>query len=188
MEKKDEYGIVLDFLEHGHPGGKSAPIAQIIGEKYLSLLEVVLRDNVRVSSGDRIYIGDGNREKAKYIKGRISFGELTGNSKSELDYVLKDLVDKNEDRFVDFFNEAQPVTPRMHSLELLPGVGKKHMWKIIDEREKEDFESFEDLDERVKLLPDPKKMIIERIEKELNQDVKRYIFTSPSEKEKRKRR
>ena len=179
MEKKDEYGIVLDFLEHGHASGKSLPLAQVIGEKHFNLLEVVLRKGKRASSGDRIYIGEGNRDIAKYIKGRISFDELTGNAKSELDYILEDLVEDNEERFVDFFNTSEPVTPRMHSLELLPGVGKKHMWKIIDEREKEDFKDFEDLEERVKLLPDPKKMIISRIEKELERDVKRYIFTSP---------
>jgi putative nucleotide binding protein len=33
----------------------------------------------------------------------------------------------------------------MHSLEILPGHGKKHMWEILDEREIEPFNSFDDL-------------------------------------------
>lgn len=181
---KDEYAIVLDFLENGHPGGKPQPLAQVIGEQHFNLLEVAIRDDVHPIVGDRIYIGDGDREKVKYVIGKISQDKLTANAKSEISYVLKKLVDKNKDKFVNFFNEATPLTPRMHSLELLPGIGKKHMWEIIEEREKEDFESFEELKERVKLLPDPEKMLAKRLDKELEGDVKHYLFISPPQEKK----
>ena len=65
----------------------------------------------------------------------------------------------------------------MHQLELLPGLGKKHMWEIIDERKFEPFKSFEDIKKRIKLMPDPKKIIINRILKEILGNEKHHIFT-----------
>ena len=74
---KDEWVIVLDFLPSGRPGrGKPEPIAQAIGEKYFSLLEIVPREGIELALGDRIYVGEGTREKIKYIKRSISLKEL----------------------------------------------------------------------------------------------------------------
>lgn len=187
---KDENAIVLDFLEHGRSGGKSEPLAQVIGTENFNLLEVVPREDVRLSSGDEVYIGSGDREDVRYIKGKITAAELTENAKSELDYVLEDLVEENEDKFVEFFNESAPLTPRQHSLELLPSVGKKHMWKIIDERDEGEFESFDDIDDRVDLLPDPRNLVQKRLRQELDGDEKHYLFIVPpkSEDDRRSRR
>ena len=44
---KDEYVIVLDFLPRGHSHSrKSEPIVQGIGDKFLSLLEVAMKDGI----------------------------------------------------------------------------------------------------------------------------------------------
>jgi putative nucleotide binding protein len=59
---------------------------------------------------------------------------------------------------------------------LLPGLGKKHMWEIVEQRKDKDFESFADIKKRVKLMPDPKKAIIKRILDELNGKEKHRIF------------
>lgn len=185
---KDEYGIVLDFLQHGRAASQSnEPVAQIIGTKHFNLLEVVPRDDVRLKAGEKVYIGDGDRDKVKYIKGKVTSAELTETAKSELDYVLEDLVEENEDEFVEFFNEASPVTPRQHALELLPSVGEKHMWEILDTREQGEFESFDDITERVELLPDPRKILVKRLKKELSGDEKHYLFTVPPKSEDRRR-
>ena len=64
---------------------------------------------------------------------------------------------------------------RMHQLELLPGVGKKHMWEIIEER-REPFTDFADLKSRVKLLPNPQAVILKRILKELQGGEKYSLF------------
>ncbi|MCD6403485.1 MAG: DUF655 domain-containing protein [Candidatus Aenigmarchaeota archaeon] len=176
---RDEYVIVLDFLPHGRPSDRRPePLAQVIGEKYFNLLEVVIKDGVKVKPGDRLYIGEGKREEVKYIKGRISYDELTGFAKTELENVLEKLVDTNEKRFVEFFNRAGPITTRMHSLELLPGIGKKHLWDIIKQRKKKPFESFEDIKARIEMLPDPKKIVIKRILMELKGEDKRRIFVA----------
>lgn len=181
MVAKDEYIIVLDFLPHGKSTDRKAePIAQAIGEKYFNLLEVVVKDDVAVKNGDKLYIGEGKREKVKYIKSRIRYSELTNFSKSELEHTIKSLLETDQGRFVDFFNRAGPITTRLHSLELLPGIGKKHLWAIIAERKKKPFSDFSDLQTRVAMLPDPRKMIIRRVMTELEGKDRHRLFVAGS--------
>lgn len=177
MADKDEYIKVLDFLRHGTGNdNKDEPTAQGIGTENFNLLEVVMREDIEPKGGEELYIGDGDRDKVKYIKNRIKYQELTGNAKSELKYVLDALITEQEDKFVEFYNEATPVTPRRHAFELLPGIGSKHMQAILDEREKEDFTSLQDVDDRVKSIPNPKETIRKRIIEELQGDTKRKLF------------
>jgi hypothetical protein len=77
---------------------------------------------------------------------------LTQTAKSVLEQVINKLVDENSQKFVDFFNNSKPLSTRMHQIELLPGLGKKHMWEVIEERQFEKFKSFDDIKERVKQL------------------------------------
>ncbi len=179
MVAKDEYVIVLDFLPRGKAmDRKIEPIAQAIGEKFFNLLEVVIKEDKPVNVGDRIYIGDDKREHVKYIKSRINYAELTNFAKNEIEDAIRKLIDKDEKRFIDFFNRAGPITTRLHSLELLPGIGKKHLWDIITERRKKPFESFEELQKRVGMLPDPKKMIVKRIVEELKGTDRHRLFVA----------
>jgi putative nucleotide binding protein len=77
------------------------------------------------------------------------------------------------------FNNAGPVNIREHSLELLPGVGKKHLQAILKAREEKRFESFSDITKRVSLLQDPIKLLTERVVIELRGDSRFYILTRP---------
>lgn len=168
MIAKDDYIIVLDFLPNGKPTDRKAePVAQGIGEKFLNLLEVAIKDGVSLKANDRVYVGDDKRDQVKYIRGRISYDELTNYAKNMVVEIVTTIVDKDEKRFVNFFNKASPVTTRLHSLELLPGIGKKHMWDIVSERRKKPFETFKEVQERVPMLPDPKKIVIKRIIEDL---------------------
>jgi putative nucleotide binding protein len=181
--KKDEKAVVLDFLTHGHYDMKiSQPVAQVVGEEYFSLLEVIVRDGVHLKVGQRVYIGDGKRDEVKFIKRRMEFNDLTGAAKEELEDIIKEIVDEKPDRFLSFFNSAGPITTRLHQLELLPGIGKKHLWAIISERKEKTFESFSDLKKRVAMLPDPEKMIIRRIMEEMEDSDKYRIFVPRFEK------
>ena len=65
---------------------------------------------------------------------------------------------------------------RMHQLELLPGLGKKHMWEVLNERKGKPFAGFDDLKERVNLLPDPKLVVVKRIMSELLKEEKYNVF------------
>lgn len=186
--RKDEWAIVLDFLSHGHAGMERAqPVAQILGERYFSLLEVIVRDGVYLKARDRVYIGDGKRNEVKYIRGRLKIDDLTAFAKEELPEVIEGLVKKNPERFLEFFNKAGSITTRLHQLELLPGIGKKHLWAILEERKVKPFESFEDLKKRVPLIPDPEKMIVKRIIDELSDKDKYRLFVPRFEKERRER-
>ncbi len=177
---KDEYAIVLDFLHSGHSADRRAtPIAQVMGETNFNLLEVELKEEHSIKPLEKVYIGTEKREVVKSIKKKLLFDELTGNAQNEIEDALNQIIDKNPDRFIEFFNMSGPVTTRQHQLELLPGIGKKHMWEILDERKKGTFTSFDDIKQRVKLLPNPKKSVVKRIVQELEGDTKWYLFTTP---------
>ena len=186
MERpKEENAIVLDFLQHGYPFEKKdnfrkTPIAQAIGSTYFSLLELIPKKDVFLQPYEHVYVGDGKREKIHHIRGKLEFSKLTGTARSELEFVLEDLVKKNEEKFVRFFNNSRPLSTRMHELELLPGLGKKHMWELIDEKKAEPFKSFDDIKKRVKLMPNPSKIIIRRILKELEGNEKHNLFVDKS--------
>lgn len=184
MEKQiptEEYAVVLDFLPNGYPfdkrpGHKKTPIAQALGKDYFTLLELVPQEGVFVQPYEEVYIGTGKRDKIHHILGKLPLQKLTATAKAELEYAIGDIVKKNEGRFVDFFNKAQPLTTRMHQLELLPGLGKKHMWEIIEQRKDRPFTSFADIKERVKLMPNADKVVIKRIVKEISGDEKHRLF------------
>ncbi len=178
---KEEMAIVLDFLPHGYPfdrrpSHKKTPIVQALGTERFVLLELVTKKEVFLQPYEEVYIGEGKRDKIHHIVGRIPVEKLTATAKSELEFVVKELVNKNEKRFIEFFNRAQPLTTRMHQLELIPGFGKKHMWDVIEQRNEKPFESFSDLKKRVKLLPDPEKAVVKRILEEISGKEKHLIF------------
>jgi putative nucleotide binding protein len=176
--KKDEWAVVLDFLQHGHYGmERSQPVAQVVGEDYFSLLEIIVREDAQLKLEGRVYIGDGKRDVVKYIRGRIEPKELTAAAKDELPSIIDGIIKAKPQRFVDFFNKSGSLTTRMHSMELLPGIGRKHLWAIIEARKDKPFDSFEDLKKRVPLLPDPEKLIVRRVLAELEGSDRYRIFT-----------
>jgi len=178
----EEYAYVLDFLQFGRPSGAdkprhlALPTIQVIGESYFTLLEAEVRSGAQINLHERVYIGKDRREKINRIVGRISHEDLTANAKAELPSVLEELLTNQEQRFVSFFNNSQAITPRMHALELLPGIGKKSMWQIINAREKKPFVSFKDITERTS-IGDPVKVIAKRILEELTGGEKYRIFS-----------
>jgi putative nucleotide binding protein len=182
-KKYEEYAFVLDYLPHGRPGAprtshSSAGIIQLLGESYFTLLEATPKKDAEYNIREKIFVGKGDRARVDHILGRISYNELTSSSKAELPIIIEDIVAENEWRFIDFINNSQSLTPRMHSLELIPGIGKRLMFQILDLRERAPFESYEDLKQRVN-LSDPIKLIARRILKELSEDEKYYVFTRP---------
>ncbi len=122
--KKDSWAIVLDFLSQGHYGmERSQPVAQVLGESYFSLLEVIIREETVLKPEERVYIGDGKRDKVKYIRGRIEPKDLTVAAKEELEEAIEKVLEKNPERFLEFFNKSGSITTRLHQIELLPGIG-----------------------------------------------------------------
>jgi putative nucleotide binding protein len=176
----EEYAVVLDVLPYGKSTDvRREPVVQLVGWEYFTLLEVTPKAGAALSVGEKVYIGKGPRDKVDFIKNRINYFELTSAAKEELNVTIKKIIKEKEAYFVTFFNKCGPVNIRLHQLELLPGVGKKHMQDILREREKKPFENFSDINKRVQLLPDPVKIISERILEELMGKSKYYILTRP---------
>ncbi|MFT4310450.1 MAG: DUF655 domain-containing protein [Candidatus Woesearchaeota archaeon] len=178
---KEEYAIVLDFLPNGYPFDnapmhKKAPIIQALGMDKFVLFELAAKKEVSIQLQEKVYIGDDKRDKVHHINGRIGVAKLTQTASSELPYVVKEVVGMQEKRFVEFFNTARPLSMRMHQLELLPGLGKKHMWQVLEEKRKGPFLSFEDLKKRLPSLPDPQQLIVKRIMKEIDGKEKNLLF------------
>ena len=169
-KKYEEFAYVLDFLPRGKSvviKGREGPVVQAIGEERLTLLELLAMENQSFEVGEKVKIGKEGREKIISVLGKLTFEELTSESKGVLSTVVEDLVKANEAKYVAYFNELQPLTPRLHGLELIPGIGKTFMREIISTREKQPFASFEDIQNRVGLR-EPSKMVAKRIVEELS--------------------
>ena len=177
-KKYEEFAYVLDFI----PRGKSfiikereGPLVQAVGEERLTLLEILATDNTDFDSGEKVAIGKENRSKIVSVLGKLNYNELTDESQSELQSVLEKMIRENEARYVSYFNELQPITPRLHALELIPGIGKTFMKQIVTERDKKPFENFIDLEKRVGIR-DPVRLLAKRIVEELSGGSKITIF------------
>ncbi len=183
--EKEDFAYVLDYLPYGRsddprPMYQKKAIVQGIGEKHFVLMEMTPKENVAPKAYDRVYIGEGDRPVIDHVKRRITFNELTHGAQMELPVVIEKIIIANESRFLEFFNEAYPITTRLHMLELLPGIGKKLMWGIIDVRKKGKFANFKDIVDRVKGLHAPEKLIAHRVIDELKDDnIKYRVFTTP---------
>ncbi len=168
-KKYEEFARVLDFLPRGKSEvikGREGPIVEAIGEERLTLLELLGMESQTFEVGERVKIGKDGREKIVSVLGKLVYQELTPEARSSLPAVVESLVKDGEKKYVAYFNELQPLTPRLHGLELIPGIGKTFMKEIIETREKRPFADFDDVQERVGLR-EPARMIAKRIVEEL---------------------
>lgn len=182
----EEHAYILDFLPSGRPDDRNrrGPVAYAVGEDDFVLLELKPKADASLLVGDRVYVGrdEDEREEIEQVRGRIAFEDMTHNAQNELPFVLEEIVEDNEERFLAVYNEGGAISTRMHVLELLPGLGKKLMKKVLEERREQEFESFDDLDERVPSLHNPTKIIAKRIETEINDPTEKYhLFARPPE-------
>jgi len=172
--------VVLDLMPNGRPDDErpayqKSPVAYALGEADFGLYELTLEDDSGIGIGDRVAV-DPPGEHVTSVR-RVDYDGLTGAARSELEYAVDDIIDRNERRFVDFYNDAQAITTRLHALNLLPGIGKKLRNNVLDERKRGPFESFEELSERVSGLHRPREVLVERIMEELREeDLKYRIF------------
>jgi putative nucleotide binding protein len=178
QRKYEEYAYILDFTLRGKSNtvrGREGIIIQAIGEERLTLLELLGVQNMSFEVGERVYIGREGRDKVMSVLGRLDYADISQSAKNELPNIVEIIVVANEKRFIDYMNISQPITPRIHALELIPGIGKTYMMTIIKERDKKRFESFEDIQNRVGLR-DPAKLISKRIIDEIAGEARMNLF------------
>lgn len=176
--KYEEYAYVLDFVPRGKSTtvrGRDGIIIIALGEDRLTILELLGVPNSSFEIGERVYIGKEGRTKVLSVLGRLEYENISPAAQSELTGVIEKIVVQNEQRFVDYLNNAQPLTPRIHALELIPGIGKTYMKTMLEEREKKKFVDFKDLQERVG-LKEPVKQIAKRILEEITGESRMSLF------------
>jgi putative nucleotide binding protein len=176
--KYEEYAYVLDFTPRGKSvtvRGREGVIIQAIGEERLTLLELLGVQNAVVDIGERLYIGREGRDKVASVLGRLEYNDVSQTAKNELPNIVEKIVVANEKRFIDYINLSQPITPRIHALELIPGIGKTYMMTIIKERDKKKFENFADVQTRVGLR-EPAKLLAKRIIEEIMGQARMNLF------------
>lgn len=176
--KYEEYAYVLDFNERGKSStvrGRQGIIVTALGEDRLTILEILGAQDSSFDVGERIYIGKEGRTKVQSVLGKMSYEKISQTAQTELPGVANKIVTENEKRFVDYLNNAQPLTPRIHALELIPGIGKTYMKTMLEERDKKKFENFEDLQNRVG-LKEPIKQISKRIMEEITGEARMNLF------------
>jgi putative nucleotide binding protein len=178
-ECREEEAYVLDYMEQGNPMDRhmehrNRPVAQAIGTKYFTLIEVTPLPTFTLEPLEKIRLKIYSKVKRPL---RITYDDLTSIARSNLPEAIRRIITEKEKYFVEFFNIAEPVNIKLHTLELLPGIGKKTMRHILEERSKKPFESFNDIKDRVKI--DPVKVLVERIIYELSGQAKYYLFIKP---------
>ena len=181
QKKYEDFAYVLDVFPASQLRARAANIVvhrgefivQLLGEDFFTLLEAAVPKDHRPVVGSRIYIGRDVPRSVLRILRRINYEDLTPTARASLENAVRKIVEENEKRFVEFFNRSTPITPRMHALELIPGVGKKIAMRIISEREVKPFESYEDLRKRGG-IQDPMRALVQRILNELSNPEEKY--------------
>ena len=174
----EEHAYVLDFNPRGKSKtvrGREGIIITAIGEDRLTLLEVLGVENSSFKVAEQIYIGKDGRTKVLSVLGKMDYASISSSAQSELPDMVETIVTNNEQKFVDYLNNASPLTPRIHALELIPGIGKNYMKVMLNERSVKKFESYADLQERVG-FKDPIMQISKRIMDEITGEARMNIF------------
>ena len=139
------------------------------------MLEILGVEDSIFDIGEKIYIGKEGRTKVQSVLGKLDYEQISGSSQSELTNVVKTIVTNNEERFVDYINNAQPLTPRKHSLELIPGIGKTYLRLIIEQINKQKFLNYKDMEERAG-LKEPVNHLSKRIIEEISGETQFRLF------------
>ncbi len=176
----EDYAWVVEYLPAGRSTeSRKEPMAQLVGDQLFTLLEATVKPEATLMVGKKIFVGKGERAEIDRIKRRIGHNELTDSAKEMLSTVVRNIVESQEARFIEFINKAGPISMRVHQLDLLPGIGKRNMELILKERQEKPFESMGDLKKRVPTLGDPVAAIVHRIVSEIEGKERYYMFVKP---------
>jgi putative nucleotide binding protein len=171
--------VLLDFFPNGRSeGGRYGrqPTGFAMGTETFGLYEIVFEEGTDVTIGDTVVVDPPEERTGTKRVRSVEYGDLSGGAQSELEYVVEEQIEADEERFVEFFDEAGPITLRLHQLNLLPGIGDKLRENIVEQRKRQPFESFDDMEDRVSGLHDPESVLAERIVAEIREDDKKYYL------------
>ena len=176
--KYEEYAYVLDYTSKARSKtvrGREGIIVTAVGEERLTLLEILGSENSIFEIGEKVYIGKEGRTKVQSVLGKLDYENISSTAQNEVTSVVESIVKNNEPRFVDYVNNAQPLTPRKHSLELIPGIGKTYLKLILEQISRNKFSDYQDMEERAG-LKDPVHHITKRIMEEITGETQFHLF------------
>jgi putative nucleotide binding protein len=148
---------------------------QGVGIDHFTLLEGTLNEETTVAPGDRVATTADEQGPLTSLT-RLTYETLSQDAQDRLDATVESIISTNEQRFIDYYNTAQPISLRRHQLDLLPGIAESRRNAIIRQRERRPFEDFNDLEDRVERLKNPHAILAERVLTELQEDDVKYTL------------
>ncbi len=171
--------IVIDFYPQGkslsrRPSEDYNPQAVVVTVDSFQFFDIFLIVGLKLSIKDSLMLNTKNRNILRL--NQIRYSQLSHSALEVLPSIINQIVDTFESRYVSFLNQAHPLTTQMHQLQLLPGIGQKRMWAILEARKKASFTSFIDFTRRTG-ISDPMSLFSSRILMELESSQKYFLFT-----------
>ena len=157
--KNENFGLIISAK-----ASEDKKTARIIGYDNFVLMDLDLNDDVDVKVQDKIPLGKDS-EFIKQERAHLSYDDLNKNEEFEVEKAVHSIVIANEPKYVKFFNDQSKEASQLHFLD---PINRKKGSKIIAEKELNgDFESFEDIDNRVSFIESSKDLIVNRVLYEL---------------------
>lgn len=183
MNENENYALVLGQIKTKD----NKNTANVVGTERFTLLHIELKEGVDVNPQDKILLTKHSDEVEK-INYRISYDNLSNSEKEELNRAIHRIILTDEKKYVHFFNRQSRDRMQLHFLD---GISRKAGTKIVSEREKKDFESFEDINKRVSFIDDSEELIFKRVFYELTEPKKKnenqvYLFVNIKYKQSKK--
>jgi putative nucleotide binding protein len=170
------------FIIDYYPQGKSLshrrsedynPLVVVVTVEKFHFYDVILTVGSEFDVGEDLLLSPRNRNIVRLIK--IGYNQLSSSALSNLPTIIRKIVMVFESRYINFLNQAHPLTSQMHQLQLLPGIGQKRLWAILEARKSNSFSSFSDFSSRTN-ISDPMSIFTNRILLELENSPKYYLF------------
>jgi len=183
MNENENYALVLGQIKTKD----NKNTANVVGTERFTLLHIELKEGVDVNPQDKILLTKHSDEVEK-INYRISYDNLSNAEKEELNRAIHRIILTDEKKYVHFFNSQSRDRMQLHFLD---GISRKAGTKIVSEREKKDFESFEDINKRVSFIDDSEELIFKRVFYELTEPRNKnenqiYLFVNIKYKQSKK--
>ena len=147
-----------------------------IGTDRFTLLEGTLTEDATVVPGDRVALTDDEQGPHAAVTQRLTYETLSQDAQDRLKATVESIITANEQRFVEYYNDAQPISLRRHQLDLLPGIAESRRETILRQRKRRPFADFDDLAARIEQLREPHTILAERVLTELQDEVKYTLF------------
>lgn len=171
--------IVIDFYPYGKSLSRRRsedynPLAVVVTVDWFQFFDVILNKTSKYALNDLLELTPINRKILRI--NRLEYQQLSNSALEVLPKVIGNIISTDESRFIKFLNQAHPLTTQMHQLQLLPGIGQKRLWLILEARKKGNFSTFIDFTNRTG-ISDPISLFLNRILEELKGSQKYSLFT-----------